>query len=238
MTIENLTGGYEATNDILMGISFAIEEGKITSIVGPNGAGKSTLLKAIFGILPFRRGTILFKGENLIEFDNFSILKKGISYVPQGMSIFPEMSIMENLELATYTRRNEGRAHISETLEKFQMLKTKKHQMAGNLSGGERQVLGMAMALLTKPVFILIDEPSLGLDAKSCNAIFETIRNINKEGITVLMVEQKILDCLAFSDYAAIFNMGKIDLYAPVKEVKEAQYIKKLYFEEKEKSAG
>ncbi|MDP1714513.1 MAG: ABC transporter ATP-binding protein [Anaerolineales bacterium] len=196
---------------VLKGVSCTVHKGRITCIIGANGAGKSTLLKTVFGIVPARAGKITFNSVEIIHHQPMSILKMGISYVPQGRCNFPQMSIRENLEMGAFTRKDlkQVAEEIERLYDEFPMLKMKDREMAGNLSGGQQQILEMAMALLLKPALLLIDEPSLGLDPRMMEQVFETITQIKDRGTAVLMVEQNAKKALSISDYAFVLELGR-----------------------------
>lgn len=196
---------------VLKGVNCTVHQGRITCIIGANGAGKSTLLKTIFGIVHAKAGKITFKSMDITHQPPKSILGMGISYVPQGRCNFPQMSIRENLEMGAFTRKDHKQVavEIDRLYEEFPMLKRKDGEMAGNLSGGQQQILEMAMALLLKPSLLLIDEPSLGLDPLMMEHVFETITQIRERGTAVLMVEQNAKKALSISDYAFVLELGR-----------------------------
>ena len=196
--------------EVLRGISFVVREGEIVCLIGPNGAGKSTLLKTIFGFVSLWNGEILFKDKIISRKRPDEILRLGISLVPQGRCNFPEMTVRENLEMGAYSRNDKqvGR-DIDKIMERFPILKSKEKVFAGNLSGGEQQILEMASSLLLDPAIMLLDEPSLGLSPLFVTKIFETIKRINAEGHTIIMVEQNAKQALQIAHHAIVLEMGR-----------------------------
>jgi len=232
LELKGVHSGYgEGLPDVIRGVDMSIEKDSIVSIIGPNGAGKSTLLKTIFGLLKCRSGSIRFFGEEIANKDPTYIIKKGITYVPQGRSIFPMMSVQENLEMGAYIREdNEVKDDIKEIYRKFPLLEKYKNKMAGNLSGGEQQILSMAMALLLKPKLMLLDEPTLGLAPKIMTIVFDTIIEIHEKfGTTLVIVEQNAKKALSISDYAFVLELGKLRFEGPSKEILNNREVKMLY---------
>jgi branched-chain amino acid transport system ATP-binding protein len=209
LTLHEVVAGYGEIV-VLKGVRCEVKRGCITSIIGANGAGKSTLLKTIFGIVRPRQGAIVYEGRTISGLSSLEILKAGISYVPQGRCNFPALTVLENLRLGAYIRRDSGiRADIDALCSRFKVLGEKRAEMAGNLSGGQQQILEMAMALLLSPNILLIDEPSLGLSPKLVDEVFEAIEQIKANGTTVVMVEQNAKRALAMSDYAFVLELGR-----------------------------
>jgi len=229
LAIHELDAGY-GTRRVLFGVSAEIKTGTITVVVGPNGAGKSTLLKAVAGLADRWKGSILFKGMDIRECDMGEILAMGISMVPQGRCNFPLMTVQENLEMGAYTRRD---PHVGRDLaamkERFPLLRDKKDLLAGNLSGGEQQILEMAMALMLKPALLLLDEPSLGLAPGPMGRVFQEIQRIAGEGIPVVMVEQNAKRALEISDQALVLDLGKVWMSGPGREILANPQVRKRY---------
>ena len=195
---------------VLRGVSVRVEAGEMVSIIGANGAGKSTLLKAVFGMVGVETGKIVFAGDDITNHRSVDILRRGLSYVPQGRCNFPAMTVEENLEMGAYLRSDRGvGADIEALLARFPMLADKRHEPAGTLSGGQQQILEMAISLLLHPKLLLIDEPSLGLDPRMVDAVFDAIQAINREGATVLMVEQNAKRALEISHRAFVLELGR-----------------------------
>ena len=209
LELTDVRAGYEDV-DVLRGVALRVRAGDIGSIIGAHGAGKSTLLRTVFGLVPVRGGSIRFAGAEIAGRSSIDILRRGVSYVPQGRCNFPAMSVEENLEMGAYLRNDSDvRRDIERTMERFPMLAGKRRSPAGTLSGGQQQILEMALALLLHPRLLLIDEPSLGLDPRMVDVVFETIVGINREGATVLMVEQNAKQALGISHRAFVLELGR-----------------------------
>ncbi|MEM1994600.1 MAG: ABC transporter ATP-binding protein [Nitrososphaerales archaeon] len=229
LKIEGLSSGYGGI-DILKDVSFEVKEFEVACIIGPNGAGKSTLIKTVYGLLKPSSGKITFKDEDITGLSPLNILKKGISYLPQGRAIFPLMTVQENLEMGVFSRRDTKiKEDIAKIYDKFPILKERRNQLAGNLSGGEQQILAIAMALLLSPTLMMLDEPSLGLSPQSMSIIFETIKALNKSGITLLMVEQNAKKALQLADHAIVLELGRKRFEGSGQEVLSNPELKKLY---------
>jgi ABC-type branched-subunit amino acid transport system ATPase component len=187
-----------------------VRAGDIVSIIGANGAGKSTLLRTVFGLVRARGGSIRLRGEEIGGRRPIEVLRRGVSYVPQGRCNFPAMTVEENLEMGAYTRSDPGVGRdIAAVMDRFPLLREKRRAAAGTLSGGQQQILEMAIALLLHPSLLLIDEPSLGLDPLMVETVFSTIEAINREGVTVLMVEQNAKKALSISHRAFVLELGR-----------------------------
>jgi len=195
---------------VLHGVSLAVREGEIASIIGANGAGKSTLLRTVFGMVVPRAGDVRFAGEEIAGRPPTEVLRRGLGYVPQGRCNFPAMSVEENLEMGAYLRRDARvRDDIEALLARFPMLEAKRRDAAGTLSGGQQQILEMAIALLLQPRLLMVDEPSLGLDPRMVEIVFDTILAINREGTTILMVEQNAKKALSVSQRGFVLELGR-----------------------------
>lgn len=229
LELQEVSSGYGAI-EVLKGISLQIPKGKITSIIGANGAGKSTLLRTVFGLIKPTRGKVLFEGEDITGFSPRKILHEGISYVPQGRCNFPDMTVRENLEMSAYIRNDEGvQKDIDTLLERFPILGGRVNEMAGNLSGGQQQILEMAMALLLQPSLMMIDEPSLGLAPQLVHMVFDKIQDLNEDGMTIVMVEQNAKRALALSDHAAVLELGKVALEGTGEEILNNEDVRRHY---------
>ena len=229
LKIERLYAGY-GNRRVLFDVSAQILAGTITAVVGPNGAGKSTLLKAVAGLADRWKGSILFKGKDIREREAGEILAMGISLVPQGRCNFPLMTVGENLEMGAYTRRDpQVRTDLDMMKERFPVLSSKKDLLAGNLSGGEQQILEMAMALMLKPSLLLLDEPSLGLAPGPMGRVFQEVQRIAGEGIPVIMVEQNAKRALEISDQALVLDLGAVWMSGSGKEILDNPQVKKRY---------
>jgi len=234
LEINHLKSGYGEI-EVLHDVSIQVRPGQIVSIIGANGAGKSTLLKTIFGLLPISEGDILFKGENINKISKFERLKKGISYIPEGRSNFYGMTVQENLEMGAFIRKDVQA--IAEDIEKlcqrFPILKEKRHTPAGNLSGGQQQMLEIAIALMQKPDLLLIDEPTLGLAPILVTEVFDELLRINAEGTTILLVEQNAKRALEISDYGFVLELGHMNFHGPAEELAGNEQVFKAYLGER-----
>ena len=206
--LKHVVGGYGGA-PILNGVDMAIEASDIGVIVGPNGAGKSTTLKAIFGLLRVTGGTIEFGGENIANSLPDKLVPKGLSFVPQEKNVFTSMSVEENLEMGAFTRTDDFRPTMDWVYSMFPVLAEKRRQPAGELSGGQRQMVAMGRALMSKPKLLMLDEPSAGLSPRYVIEIFETIVRVNKEGVGILMVEQNARQALAFASRGFVLAQGQ-----------------------------
>jgi branched-chain amino acid transport system ATP-binding protein len=206
--LKHVVGGYGGA-PILNGVNMAIEASDIGVIVGPNGAGKSTTLKAIFGLLRVTGGTIDFGGENIANSLPDKLVPKGLSFVPQEKNVFTSMSVEENLEMGAFTRSDDFRPTMDWVYGMFPVLAEKRRQPAGELSGGQRQMVAMGRALMSKPKLLMLDEPSAGLSPRYVIEIFETIVRVNKEGVGILMVEQNARQALAFASRGFVLAQGQ-----------------------------
>ncbi len=218
----------------LRGVDLVMNEGEIISLIGANGAGKSTLLGSIAGIHPVRKGDIFFKGEKITKNRPHQLVKKGISMVVEGRGIFPRLSVEENIKIGAYIINN--RQVVNNTMDKiydlFPRLSERKHQQAGTLSGGEQQMLAIGRALMSQPKLLLLDEPSLGLAPKLVKIIFEMIQTINKEGISILLIEQNANLALSISDRTYVLENGEITLSGVSKDLRHHEGVKKAYLGE------
>lgn len=230
LKINNLTVNYGEIK-ALKDVSLYVEKGKIVTLIGANGAGKSTLLKSISGLLKPKEGEVLFNEVPLKNMQPHNIVKKGIVHVPEGRHIFSGMSVEENLLLGAYTRKDKSQLEkeLSLVYEKFEILKERKNQDANTLSGGEQQMLAISRALLSKPDLLLLDEPSMGLAPLIVKQIFEIIREINNDGMTILLIEQNAHKALEIADYAYIIEGGSIKFEGPSNEVRNSDKVKELY---------
>lgn len=230
LEIKDVVSGYVEDIDVIRGVSIDVEGGKITTLIGPNGAGKSTLLKTIFGVLRPRRGKILFEGKDISRLDVLDNIKHGIAYLPQGRSNFPVMIVEENLEMGAFTRSDGEQAKdIERIMDRFPILREKRGELAGNLSGGQQQILEIAMALLLRPKLLMLDEPTLGLEPRSTEMAFEEIKKINEDGTTIIVVEQNAKRALSVSHYAYVLELGKKRFEGTARAIMNNLDVKKLY---------
>ncbi len=215
----------------LKGVSLEVNEGEIVTLIGANGAGKSTLLKTLSGLLKPKQGTIEYLGNSISGKPAQAIVKVGISQVPEGRRVFANMTVEENLELGAYLRSD--RAEIAKDKERifkiFPILLERRKQLSGTLSGGEQQMLAMGRAIMAKPKLLLLDEPSMGLAPIMVKTIFNTIEAINKEGTTILLVEQNAHMALSIADRAYVIETGRIVLSGTAKELQESEEVKAAY---------
>lgn len=210
LSVENLESGY-GDLQILRGVSLEVRQGSITAVIGANGAGKSTLLKTVFGIVRPSAGRILFRGIDITAATTRDRLKMGLVFLPQGRSTFPLMTVQENLEMGAYTRTDHHvRDDIERIYEGYPLLRAKRGEPAGNLSGGEQQVLEVAMGLMLSPSLALIDEPSLGLSPMMQTVVFGAIAHLRDRGTAVLMVEQNAVQALKMADRGVVLELGRI----------------------------
>jgi branched-chain amino acid transport system ATP-binding protein/neutral amino acid transport system ATP-binding protein len=209
LTVSGVVAGYSAADEILKGVDFSLEANEIVCVIGPNGAGKSTLLKTIAGLLKPSKGEIVLKGEPIAGLPARAISGRGLAYVPQEHNVFPNMSVAENLEIGGFVDRHRLAPRMARTMERFPMLAKKRRQAARTLSGGERQVLAMAMALMVEPVVMLLDEPSAGLSPAAAERLFDEVRAINRAGVAIALVEQNASEALAIAHRAHILVDGR-----------------------------
>lgn len=213
----------------LKGISFEVQEGEIVALIGANGAGKSTTLKTISGILRSKTGDITFMDKSIAKTDSHKLVSMGVAHVPEGRRIFLEMTVLENLEMGAYTRKNSVKSGIDDVFERFPRLKHRKNQIAGTLSGGEQQMLAMGRALMSRPKLLMMDEPSMGLAPILVQQIFDIIKELHETGTTILLVEQNAEMALNIADRAYVLESGKIVLSGTGKELAQSDAIKKAY---------
>jgi ABC-type branched-subunit amino acid transport system ATPase component len=205
---EDITVGYTEV-DILHDVGIRVKSGEIVSIIGPNGAGKSTLLKTIFGILKPRNGSVTLKDEDITGLNPDKIARKGISYVPQVDNVFPSMTIQENLEMGAFIRNDDYSQRLDEVYDLFTVLRERKKQKVGHLSGGQRQMVAMGRALMLDPQVLLLDEPSAGLAPVLVSDIFEKIMEINATGVAMIIVEQNAKEALKMAQHGYVLAMGR-----------------------------
>jgi branched-chain amino acid transport system ATP-binding protein len=213
LAVEDLVGGYGKLT-VLNGTSFKVARGAITTLIGPNGAGKSTVFKAVFGLLPVQRGRIVFDGREVTNLDPRRLLELGICYVPQGRNVFPELSVLHNLELGATAARPDAKvaARIESLMDRFPMLRRKAGAQASTLSGGEQKLLEIARGLLLEPKLMLIDEPSIGLSPLLVKQTFGILQDLRAKGVSILMVEQNAKRALEISDFGVVLELGRTRL--------------------------
>jgi branched-chain amino acid transport system ATP-binding protein len=230
LVVENLTVFYGAI-EALRGISLRVEPGEVVTLIGANGAGKSTTLRTISGLLQLKRGTIKFDGQLIQNWAPHKIVKGGLVQAPEGRKIFANLSVDENLQLGAFLRHDKAaiRADRERALELFPRIRERLAQMAGTLSGGEQQMLAIARALVARPKLLMLDEPSLGLAPQLVRSIFQVIREINREGTTILLVEQNANMALQVAHRAYVIEVGKIRMEGPAAELAASDDVRKAY---------
>jgi branched-chain amino acid transport system ATP-binding protein len=230
LELKNITVRY-GTAEAVRDVSLGLEEGSVVSVIGANGAGKSTILRAISGLVPLHAGVVEFGGQKINGWPINKIVSLGIAHVPEGRKLFPYMSVMANVKLGAYLRKD--RAGVTEDLEKvfalFPRLKERRNQRAGSLSGGEQQMLAIGRALMAKPRLLLMDEPSLGLAPVVIDAVAEAIRDINKSGITVLLVEQNAGLVTKVSHKCYVIEVGRVVLEGNINELMTDESVRRAF---------
>jgi len=225
--VETFYGNIQA----LRGISFEVPEGSIVTLLGANGAGKSTTLKSISGLTPPTRGAITFMDQSVAGRSSEQVVRLGIAHVPEGRELFPELTVLENLKMGAFTRRD--KREVQQSLERvyahFSILAERRSQLAGTLSGGEQQMLAIGRALMARPKLILLDEPSLGLAPRLVEEIFRIIHDIRASGATVLLVEQNANKALSIADYGYVLETGRIALEGESQQLLRNDHVRRLY---------
>jgi branched-chain amino acid transport system ATP-binding protein len=230
LEVDNIHS-YYGNIHALKGVSLTVEQGEIVTLIGANGAGKSTTLRTITGAMKPRQGAVRLEGEDLAPFKPHQIVFKGVSMVPEGRRIFSRLTVAENLDMGSYSRKdkNEMQADLARVYELFPRLKERRTQVAGTLSGGEQQMLATARALMAHPRILLMDEPSMGLAPVLVEAIFDTIQRINKEGTTILLVEQNALMALSVASRGYVLQTGEIVLQDTAANLNKNPMVQKAY---------
>jgi branched-chain amino acid transport system ATP-binding protein len=236
LEVSDLVSGY-GKSEVLREINLKIEQGQIVTIIGPNGAGKTTLFRTIFGLLPARKGRVFFEGEDLSKQPPLARIERGIALVPQGRNVFPDLSVLENMEMGAYTVKN--KKQVQESMEEcyrlFPILQERKKQRAATLSGGEQQMLVIARALMSKPRFLMLDEPSLGISPRLVKEIFKTIDLINKTtDVTICLVEQNANIALRLGHFGYVMEGGQIRMSGPTQDLLDDPRVKHTYLGKKE----
>lgn len=225
---------YYGVIQAIKGISFDVNEGEVIALIGANGAGKTTTLHTITGLLSAKSGSITFEGQDITKVPGYKIVSKGMAHVPEGRRVFAQLSVLQNLRMGAYTRKD--KSEIEETLKqvykRFPRLEERQNQMAGTLSGGEQQMLAMGRALMSHPKIILMDEPSMGLSPIFVNEIFDIIKEVSSGGTTVLLVEQNAKKALSIADRAYVLETGRIVLEGRAEDLLNDDSIKKAYLGE------
>lgn len=240
LEVQNVVAGYESGPDILKGINLTAKEGQVQCIIGPNGAGKSTLLKAISGMLRPRSGEVRYKGERIDNLRPDQILSKGICFVPQEKSLFPDMTVHENLRMGGYVIADKAlvEERIKDVYQHFPILQEKRSHTARTLSGGQRQMLVMGRTLVLRPSIVLLDEPSLGLAPKIVDQVFEIINLFKENNITILIVEQNAYKGLECSDWGCVLDLGTNSFEGPADTILNDPRIQELYLGSRKERAN
>ena len=228
LNIDDIHVYYGAIHAI-KGVSFEVNEGEIVALIGANGAGKSTILKTVSGLMHPRQGSITFCGENIAHIDSYKLLGKGLAHVPEGRRIFLQMSVQENLEMGAFIKKAVDPQDLEMVFQLFPRLKERRKQVAGTLSGGEQQMLAMSRALMSHPKLMMLDEPSMGLAPILVDQIFEIIRELHKQGTTILLVEQNARKALQIADRAYVLETGNITLSGTGAELAKSDEVRKAY---------
>ncbi|MFE6097173.1 ABC transporter ATP-binding protein [Streptomyces massasporeus] len=209
LAADDIVAGYVPGVDVLRGCSVEVRPGEVVGVIGPNGAGKSTLVKAVFGLLRVRGGTVRLRGEDVTGRPAHELVRRGVGYVPQLQNVFPTLTVEENLRMGVYLRPKDHARRVTAIEELFPVLADRRRQKAGAMSGGERQMLAMARALMMEPQLLLLDEPSAGLSPLHQDHVFDRCRMINSAGVAVLMVEQNARRCLQLCDRGYVLDQGR-----------------------------
>jgi neutral amino acid transport system ATP-binding protein len=229
LELQNVHAGYIKDVDILQGVNFRVEPGELVVVIGPNGAGKSTLAKTVFGLLTPHTGSIVFKGKNIAGLKSNEIVKHGMCYVPQIANVFPSLSIEENLEMGAFVRDVPLAPLKDKIYGMFPKLRDRRRQRAGTLSGGERQMLAMGKALMLEPNLLLLDEPSAALSPILVNQVFEQIKEVNKTGTAIVLVEQNAKKALEMADRGYVLVSGRDAISGPGRELLNDPEVGELY---------
>ena len=228
LTVKDLNVSYGAIHAI-HDVSLTVNDGEIVSLIGANGAGKTTILHTITGLKKAQSGSVIYNDKDLLKTEPSKIITLGMAHVPEGRHIFPGMTVEENLEMGAYIRKDDLSASMKDVFERFPRLKERRRQLAGTLSGGEQQMLAVGRALMSNPSILLMDEPSMGLSPLLVKEIFEIIKEVHKQGITVLLVEQNAKMALSISDRAYVLETGRISMNGPAHELLNDEKVKKAY---------
>ncbi len=230
LELKNIFGGYGKIT-ILNGVSFKIPKGSITTVIGPNGAGKSTVFKAVFGLLTIASGEIFLDGKDVTRKTPKEMIDLGVTYVPQGRNVVPQLSVWHNLELGGITSNNQARVRerMEQVMDQFPMLRQRQHQKAIELSGGQQKQLEIARSLLLDPKLILIDEPSIGLSPNLVQDVFATLKRLRDKGVTILMVEQNAKSALAMSDFGLVLELGQTRMFDKADKLLKDPRVGKLF---------
>ena len=236
LEVAELVSGY-GKSEVLRGITLEVKQGQIVTIIGPNGAGKTTLFRTIFGLLPVRKGRVLFENDDLSKLSPLSRIRKGIALVPQGRNVFQDLNVLENMEMGAYTVNDNERVrqNMEACYNLFPVLRERKRQRAGTLSGGEQQMLVIARALMSEPRFIMLDEPSLGISPRLVKEIFKTVDTINKTThTTICLVEQNANIALKLGHFGYVMEGGQVKMSGSTEDLLNDARVKQTYLGKKE----
>ena len=229
LDVKGITAGYLKDVDILRGVDLHLDDGELVTIIGPNGAGKSTLIKSIFGLVPVSKGTVTLYGDNVTGLKAHSLVAKGVGYVPQVANVFPSLSVEDNLEVGAYLTRSTLNERRDLLFEWFPVLAERRKARAGNLSGGQRQLVAMARALMPDPQIMLLDEPSAGLSPTNIDEVFHRIEDIQSRGVSIVMVEQNARRALALADRGYVLEQGQNKFTGPGLDLLHDSKVAELY---------
>ena len=228
LKVQDMNVYYGAIHAI-KGISFDVNEGEVVTLIGANGAGKTTTLQTVSGLLRSKTGSIEFMGENISHIPAHKLVERGLVQVPEGRRIFLQMTVQENLDMGAFTAKGDSSAAMESIFEQFPRLKERRRQIAGTLSGGEQQMLAIGRALMSKPKLMMLDEPSMGLSPILVEFVFDIVRDLHQQGVTILLVEQNAQMALSVADRAYVMETGTITLSGTGKELAESEAVKKAY---------
>ena len=229
ITVKNLSAGYGLVN-VLRDVSLDIASGEIVAVLGSNGVGKTTLNNTLSGLIKPKSGELIFEGSSLVGASPETIVDLGLIHVPEGRKLFPNLSVRDNLELGSYRRgKSERAANLDDVLDTFPKLRDRINQIAGTLSGGEQQMVAIGRGLMSSPKLLILDEPSLGLSPLLVEQMFELIKRINDKGLTILLVEQNVIQSLAIADRAYVIEEGRIAISGSAAELRDNAELKKSY---------
>lgn len=209
LSVEDLVGGYVPEVDILRGVDLTLGEGELVGVIGPNGAGKSTLVKAIFGLVEIRSGTVSLRGDDIAGLPTHTLVSRGMGYVPQRANVFPSLTVEDNLRMGLYLQMEAWDERLEAVTAMFPLIQERRHQKAGLLSGGERQMVAIGRALMMAPSVLLLDEPSAGLSPIVQERVFDKVKEISAMGVSVIMVEQNARHCLSIADRGYVLDQGR-----------------------------